>query len=273
MRPGISGTGISDAGISDAGISGTGISGTAISGSGTPESDWLAWPGLRPADPLGLADCARVVLVAPHPDDEVLGVGGLLRLLTARGVPVEIVAVTDGDASHPGSPTMTPGQLVQARRDESLEALRRLGVAPTVHRLGHGDGRVGESEGILTAYLSALLGPSDASTWCLATWEHDGHPDHEAIGRAARTACTATGARLLSYPVWTWHWARPADPRVPWTRARVVDLDAGTHAAKLAAVAAFGTQIRPLSDDPADAAVLPPYVLDRLTRPFEVVFS
>lgn len=247
--------------------------GGLITGSGTPESSWRAWPGLPPAAALDLDGCDRVVLVAPHPDDEVLGAGGLLRLLAGRGAHVEIVAVTDGDASHPGSPTLTPAQLVRARRAESTEALQRLGVTPTVHHLGHADGRVAESESRLEAYLSALLGPADRSTWCLSTWEHDGHPDHEAVGRAARRACAVTGARLLAYPVWTWHWAAPGDPRVPWAAARTVVLDAETQAAKRSAVAAFVTQVRPLSDHPADAAVLPPSVLERLVRPFEVVLE
>lgn len=244
-----------------------------IAGRGTTEATWQAWPKLRPTTPLPLEDCRRVVLVAPHPDDEVLGVGGLLRLLLARGVPAELVAVTDGDASHPRSPTMTPARLVQARRAESVEALQRLGVAPTVHRLGYDDGRVAESEGRLRAYLTALLGPSPASTWCLSTWEHDGHPDHEATGRAARDACAATGARLLSYPIWMWHWAMPADARVPWDSAHAIGLDAPTYAAKLAAIDAFDTQIRDLSGHGADAAVLPSHVLVRLTRSFEVVFA
>jgi LmbE family N-acetylglucosaminyl deacetylase len=66
-----------------------------------------------------------------------------------------------------------------------------------VHRLGQPDG--GIDEDALAAALEPLLGPG---RWCLATWRADGHPDHEAVGRAAARACTATGARLLEYPVW-----------------------------------------------------------------------
>ena len=55
---------------------------------------------------------------------------------------------------------------------------------------------------------------------CLAPWERDAHADHEAAGRAARRA----GLPVLSYPIWMWHWAIPADARVPWHRARQVPL-------------------------------------------------
>jgi LmbE family N-acetylglucosaminyl deacetylase len=212
----------------------------------------------------------RVVVVAPHPDDEVLGVGGLLRLLHAQDVPVVVVAVSDGEASHPGSPTLSPDELRERRAGERLDALERLGVPSTVHRLRLPDGRVAGGEAVLEASLRAVLRPED---WCLATWMGDGHPDHEAVGRAAAAATSATGARLLEVPIWTWHWARPDDGGVPWERARWVPLPEDVLAAKRAAVEAYTSQIAPLSDDPADAAILPPPILARLLRPFETVFA
>jgi LmbE family N-acetylglucosaminyl deacetylase len=45
------------------------------------------------------------------------------------------------------------------------------------------------------------------------------------------------------------------------------------RAAKAAAIAAFRSQIAPLGPAEADAAILPPYVLARFARPFEVVFA
>lgn len=247
---------------------------TTIVGDGTPEATWQAWPALHRFPPLALADCDRVVLVAPHPDDEVLGAGGLLRLLAGRGVPIDVVAVTDGDASHPGSPTVTPVELASRRRDESTRALARLGIdALRVHRLGLGDGRVAACESALVDQLARVLGDADDAVWCLSTWDGDGHPDHEATGRAAAAACAATGARLVSFPIWTWHWAQPDDPRVPWARARSVALDPATHAAKLAAVGCFDSQLHALSDHPGDAAILVPAFVARLTRRSEVVFT
>jgi hypothetical protein len=59
---------------------------------------------------------------------------------------------------------------------------------------------------------------------------------------------------------------------VPWQRARSIALTPETTRAKEAAIATFRTQIHPLGPDPADAAVLPPHVLARFRRPFEVVF-
>jgi LmbE family N-acetylglucosaminyl deacetylase len=137
-----------------------------------------------------------------------------------------------------------------------------------VHRLGHPDGGIDETA--LTGQLTELL---VAGRYCLATWRGDGHPDHEAVGRAAAAACAATGAILLEYPIWTWHWAEPDDERVPWHRARRIELPPRVQAAKSHAIAAFRSQITALGPAPGDAPVLPPHVLDRFARPIEVIFA
>lgn len=250
----------------------------AIAGAGTPETDWRTWPALHRFPLLDLTGCERVILLAPHPDDEILGAGGLLRRLYMRGATVDVVAVTDGEASHPGSRTLPPQQLAALRRAESAAALGALGLgAATVHRLGVGDGQVAAAEPAVEAAVEAavvdLLAGTPAGTWCLSTWDGDGHPDHEAVGRVASTVSRRYELRLLMYPIWTWHWAQPEDTRVPWARARSIPLDDETHAAKLAAVDCFTTQIRALSPDPEDAPVLTAPILDRLRRRTEVVFG
>ncbi|SHN48039.1 N-acetylglucosaminyl deacetylase, LmbE family [Cryptosporangium aurantiacum] len=235
-----------------------------ITGAGTAEEEWRTWELSGPE--LELPDTPPLV-VAPHPDDEVLGAGGLLARL-ADGPGAEIVAVTDGEASHPHSTVHRPDELAALRRAETDEALRRLGLsAPVIHRLGHPDG--GVDEATLADALTRLLTPG---RWCLASWRGDGHPDHEAVGRAAAAACATTGARLVEYPIWTWHWARPADPRVPWDRCSRLPLSDAERAAKRHALDAFVTQIRPLGPRPEDAPILPPDVLARFDRSVEVFF-
>jgi LmbE family N-acetylglucosaminyl deacetylase len=232
---------------------------------GTDEQEWLSWPAMRAWPPLELDPPGPPLVVAPHPDDEILGVAGLLTTLGAA----DLVAVTDGEASHPDSTVHTRAELAAIRRAETTEALDRLGLGGSrVHRLGQPDGDIG-----LEAVTDALIPLLAPGRWCLATWREDGHPDHELVGRAAALACEVTGARLLEYPIWTWHWARPGQPGVPWHRARIVDLTPRAIAAKAAAIAAFPSQIAPLGPAEADAAILPPHVLARFARPFEVVFG
>ncbi|WP_462189153.1 PIG-L deacetylase family protein [Frankia sp. CcWB2] len=237
--------------------------------SGTPESVWQGWdPGWAELDLT--VPPTNAVIVAPHPDDEVLGIGGLMTILSTLSVSLTVVAVTDGDASHPGSPTLSPAELARRRVAEQHSALAELGLAQVpVHRVGLRDGRVAGHEELLADQLEPLL---TADGWLLATYAGDRHPDHEATGRAAEIAAARTGTRLLEYPVWTWHWAVPDDPRVPWARARRVHLPVDVQRAKQRAVDCYRTQIAPLSAHPADAAVLPAEALARLLRPAETVF-
>ena len=249
-------------------MSGTG---DRIAAPGTAESVWAEWlPGTD--WPLWTPDraWARVAVCAAHPDDEVLGVGGVLAQLAAAGISLDLVAVTDGEASHPGSTVLTPEQLAAARADETHAALAELGVTARVVRLGLPDSGLAAREEELTARLAGALAGCDA---VFAPWTGDAHPDHEAVGRAAVAAAGASGVPVWQYPVWAWHWATPADPRVPWHAARRVELSPDVRAAKRAAVARFVTQVRPLGPGPADRAVLPPDVLAHFDRDREVLFG
>ncbi|HEX3824627.1 MAG TPA: PIG-L family deacetylase [Mycobacteriales bacterium] len=241
---------------------------TAIDGVGTAESVWRPWLARRtwPAFDVGpVLARRRVVVLAAHPDDEVLGVGGVLRRLAGCGASVVMVWATDGEASHPESTRFARSRLGALRRAESVAAIGKLGIAPqAMHHLGLPDSGLASH---LPELIEALRAVVDVSDVVFAPWRGDGHPDHEAAGEAA----AELGTTLVEYPIWMWHWASPDDDRVPWARARAVtgiDL-----AAKTTAIAAFATQVRPIGPDPADVAVLPPHVLERFTRPDELVFQ
>lgn len=243
-----------------------------IEGGGTPEAAWQAWgrlatlPELEPATlvPAG----GRAVIVAPHPDDEILGTGGLLARLSDLHRNVLIVAVTDGTASHPDSPAWSAQRLADTRPQETREALQRLRVKHgQLVRLGLPDGGGAAIEAELSARLADHLMPGDV---LFGTWRHDGHPDHESVGRAVAAVASRFDLPFVEVPVWAWHWASPDDTRVPWSRARRIVLDEATLTRKMHAVQAFRSQIEPDSAT-GKAPILPPHVLTRLTRPYEVV--
>jgi LmbE family N-acetylglucosaminyl deacetylase len=183
-------------------------------------------------------------------------------------VRVQVVSATDGGASHPTHSLLRRHHLERIRRSELHRAVGILGL-PTPVSLGLPDGDLATHEDRLTDLLTEILATRQPGTWCAANWRGDGHPDHEAVGRAAAAATQRTGAMLIEYPVWMWHWARPGDPAVPWDRARAVPLtqtaiDRKTHAAQC-----FRSQFEPSSAGPP---VLPPSVLRRLLAVGEVVF-
>ncbi|GLU48581.1 PIG-L deacetylase family protein [Nocardiopsis ansamitocini] len=241
-----------------------------IDARGTAEEDWRAWPDLAQFPLLDLDGVRSVVVVAPHPDDEVLGFGGSLALLAEAGARLRIVAVTDGEASHPNSPTLAPGELVARRSAERAEALRCLGAeSAEVVKLSIPDGSVGAAQAEVATRLNALCSGFDL---CLAPWPGDLHPDHDATGRAAEAAAVAAGTPLAHYPVWMWHWAVPGQGEVPWHDGRRIDLPANIQRRKAEAVNCFTTQIAPLSEHPDDAAILSEQMLAHFDRPTEIVF-
>lgn len=235
-----------------------------IDATGTDERSWAAWPWLStlPGGGIALLGGVRsVVIVAAHPDDEVLGAGGVISMLAAR-VRLRLVAVTDGENSHRGHGSAPA--LVRRRTAETAAALRALGArAAEVVRLGLPDSGLAGCEDNLTDALAPLVAGFDL---CLTPWDHDLHPDHEAVGRAARRA--RAGA-LYCYPVWMWHWASPGDPRVPWDRAVRVPLPPRAASRKRAAISCFTSQ----TEDRGHGLgpVLSPGMLAHFTRTMEVL--
>jgi LmbE family N-acetylglucosaminyl deacetylase len=257
------------------------LTGTArdLTGPGTSEERWrssgllAALPRLTPPE---LQPPGRAVVVAPHPDDETLGVGGTLATWAADAdLPVTVVAVTDGEGSHPGSPTLRPAELAERRHEERRRALAALGLRDAVVvRAGLPDGDVAGHRGVLADLLDDLLRPGDT---LLAPLPGDGHPDHDAVAEVADAVAAHHDVARWHYAVWLWHWAEPDaggvhDRGVPREGAVAVALPAAALQAKRDAVACFTTQVEPLSADPRDAAILPPEVLARLLRDVEVLW-
>ncbi|MEV7728937.1 PIG-L deacetylase family protein [Streptomyces sp. NPDC087917] len=242
-----------------------------IQAPGTPEERWRAWSVLRALPEATLPAAGRVVIVAAHPDDEVLGAGGTLSLLARAGLPLTVVSVTDGEASHPGSTRVTPASLATIRAGELRHALDELGAAGAeIIRLAVADTRVARHEDEVAEALGPILA---GAALCLAPWSGDVHGDHEAAGRAVLRAARTASVPCWMYPVWMWHWAGPGDPRVPWTTASAVALPPDVVARKERAVRRFVSQVAPLGPDPADEAVLPPEELAHHLRDIEVFFT
>ena len=209
--------------------------GNPIEAAGTDEAAWRSWPGLNQLPAADITGWSSVLVLAAHPDDEVLGVGGTMALLAAAGARLRLVSVTDGEASHPG--VAEPAALAERRSAERAAALRVLGApSAEVIRLRLPDTGLADREDEIAARVSEL---ADGFSVCLAPWENDVHADHEAVGRAARRACPAT----IRYPVWAWHWALPSDPRIPWAEGMRVPLGPVVADRKRAAIRCFASQL------------------------------
>jgi len=220
---------------------------------GVPESDWLEFMAGRtewsPAN-------GGLLVVSPHPDDELLGAGGLIREWALAGRHVSILSVTDGEAAYPHG-----DDLGAIRRHELAEALRKLcGVHVSVVRAGIADGQVARHINRLRNAILALAKPSDT---LIAPYECDGHPDHEAAGRVCCELASSHHIPLARYPIWTWHHTNPNTlGGLRWGTYR---LSAETRRAKARAIRCFSSQLNPSSVPP----IIPGHVLQRFERQYE----
>lgn len=234
---------------------------------GTPAQEWL--DALAHAPWLDVTTCHEILVVAAHPDDETFGFGASIATLAGLGARVQVVAASDGGASHPGRDR---GGLECIRRAELHEAMKMLGV-PVPICLGLPDGELSDYEDLLADRLTEMLADRPGTPWIAATWRGDGHPDHEAVGRAAAAAAQRRGAVLVEYPIWMWHWATPGDVAVPWDRLRVVPVAAHALEQKALAAQCYRSQIQMASQrGSAQPAPLPSFVVRRLLAVREVVF-
>ena len=143
-----------------------------------------------------------LIVVAPHPDDETLGAGGLIHSYAQRQLPVTIISVTDGEAACP-----EVADLARVRQSELRAALGMLSAQHAeIIRLGIPDGRVKENPSSLADALRSVASPDSL---IVAPFERDGHPDHDAAGEIARQIAHRQGLTLAAYPIWAWHQAAP----------------------------------------------------------------
>jgi LmbE family N-acetylglucosaminyl deacetylase len=126
------------------------------------------WAEPAPVAPLNLAvtRATRLLVIAPHPDDEVLAAGGLMRRVAAAGGAVHILWITSGDGFPEGVETsegissrvahLTPHDFDtygRLRDQEARAALAALGIGPdSLTFLGFPDEGMCE---LASTYLSA----------------------------------------------------------------------------------------------------------------------
>ena len=130
-----------------------------------------------PSLPGALPAAERVLVLAPHPDDEVFGCGGVLALYAARGVHVKVVVVSDGAAQV----TAQEREFHFAQRAaESRAALACLGVTD-VEFWGLPDRSLGVTESLRERITRAIEQAQPEVVLAPSLWEV--HPDHVVVGR------------------------------------------------------------------------------------------
>ncbi len=247
-----------------------------IEGDGTSQDAWQNWQGLQDLPRLNIAQNftsnqsshQRVCVFAPHPDDEVLGCGGMLQQLASNGNPIVLVHVTNGTQSHPNSQIYPPQTLDLIRPQESLAALNVLGISNqvTIISLDLPDGDVFAQQAQFNEKLTSIIQPDDI---LVAPFIHDGHPDHEATGQVVAAFAKQYHLDCYQVLIWAWHWAKPADSRIPWHSAIRLDLTAEQRQRKTQAIACFASQTT-VDESTGNPPILSAQTIARISQLWEV---
>jgi LmbE family N-acetylglucosaminyl deacetylase len=214
------------------------------------------------------------LILAPHPDDESLGCGGLIAAACARGEPPLVVVLTDGAASHPRSRTWPSPLLRELRERETREAVAHLGLPPEhVLFLRYPDTQA-PAEGRrlrMAADVVAALARAHGCRSILSSWVHDPHCDHAAAHRIAALAARDGGLAHRSFPVWGL--TLPPDALVP-AHPRGCRLDvAPWRAAKQQAIRAHASQWAGVITDDPDGFQMQPEFMALFDAPWEIFFD
>lgn len=151
-----------------------------------------------------LATFDKVLIVAPHPDDEVLGCSGLIQRLLSEGKQVDVVILSGGGKSHAGCCKIDESILIESRRNLSRKAAEILGLPlENLHFLDYPDGSIAfdcsETERLKklidTLQPEAIFVPHKGEGWS----------DHLEAGRIVRKLVGEMADVLLyEYCVWFW---------------------------------------------------------------------
>ena len=193
----------------------------------------------------------RVLVIAPHPDDEVLGVGGTMARHAAEGHRVTVAIVTKGD------PSMFSAEAVAQARAEAQRAHAILGVAETrfldftaaeldvtKHRL------VNEAFGALVRDVQPTI--------VYVPFAHDIHLDHQRVFLSAMVAVRPTSANAPR-AVYAYETLSETNWNAPYLNAAFspnvfVDIAAFLDK-KLEALQIFATQMRPFPSERSVEAI------------------
>jgi LmbE family N-acetylglucosaminyl deacetylase len=221
----------------------------------------------------------RVVIVAPHPDDETLGCGGAISLLCAHGYDVSVLVVSDGTFSHPNSQKYPAPALQSLREQETLDALSILGVnqkAVTFLRLKDGSVPTAtfpdfqQAKVLCQSYLQEVVPKT-----IFIPWRADPHADHRATWQLIQAAILDLKMKMkcIEYPIWDWDVQQQRQVSSPdqilgWR----LDIRA-VLSLKDQAIAVYKSQLGQIIDDDPSGFCLTPEMLANFKNPWEIYFE
>ncbi len=215
----------------------------------------------------------KLVVLAPHPDDESLACGALLARAFA-GAGAHVICLTDGSASHPGSVEWSPQRLARQRRAEMSDAIRWLGGSDrNLKWLGMADSHLYQADATAVAvHLEQIIANLGVRHIFVPAAE-DHHEDHQATARfATELRDRRPDWTFYNYPVWC-RWDDPDFGKNIAGHAPVFLPLSGHRAKKRAAINAHLSQRGKIVTDDPSGFILPLDFIEKFVTEDEIFWT
>lgn len=191
----------------------------------------------RPSLPLS----DNTVIIAPHPDDEVIGCAGLIQALVERGTPPHVIILTGGEGSHRGCCDTSAGDIIAARHQLTLDAAATLGLPEShIHCLNYPDGGVALEHPATESLRELLVQLSPKALF--VPHRGEGWSDHLQAAEITKRLMAGKDAAIYEYCVWMWYYNVWHLDR---KQARVIRMSRAQHQRKLRAMEQYITPLAP----------------------------
>ena len=149
----------------------------------------------------------KIVIIAPHPDDEVFGCGGLIHSLAKNGKQVDIIILSKGEAVHQHCCPEDEKYIVSERKKLTDRSNKHLGLSTShIYRMNFPDGNFAsvkndKRQSIELEKLIYDLNPNTVFT----PHPFENSPDHVATTEIVVSILKKLNIRFFYYCVWTWY--------------------------------------------------------------------
>lgn len=147
--------------------------------------------------PPELTGCRKILCVQPHPDDNEVGMGGIIASSAEKDCEIHYLTVTNGDLGAEDE-QLSHEEIAKIRRVE-LEAAGRMLGATEFHQLQHGDGTLDHVPSLAEEIAEIIRSVQPEALFCPDPWlAYEAHHDHIVVGKATAQAFLLAG--LARYP-------------------------------------------------------------------------
>lgn len=182
-----------------------------------------------------------VAIIAPHPDDEVFGCGGLIARLVAEGNAPHVIVLSGGSGSHRSCCSTSEYDIIAARRNLTHKATSVLSLpASHLHELDFADGHISEFNPEEKKKLEAWISEINPDV-ILVPHHGEGWPDHLAT-RELGIELDGNNVEIYEYCVWMWYYRQR---NLDWNNAYVLKMTEAEHQKKLEAIETYHTALAP----------------------------